>query len=95
MPVSTQIQQSLYEMLPSLKPQVVTPQLERTMEFEQAELELKLKVIALDGVDRIIIMCNGDGPYYIPIWAYRGRPYIRVAHGKGGFSVDVFLLPKD
>jgi hypothetical protein len=98
MPISSFTKTRIQEVLPRLSPQPYAAQVDKTMEFREAEKKFKLRVDGAGlqfGLYKAHIGMYGKPMYYEPLWAYNGRPYIRIyddSSGKGEL-IDIFLLP--
>lgn len=97
MPVSTKVRTELERALPKLHPQPSTAQLSITVEYDDARRRFKLRVTELirpfpnKSIIKATTFKEGEGPYYLRVWANNGRPYIRPLLGRE--LMDVFLLP--
>lgn len=97
MPLNTRFRRQIEGFVEDLNPQPYKAQLDRTMEFDEAsDMFGGLSVLDIQYVLvnwKIHLWVGSDGPWWLPIWANNGRPYIRLRDPESRKSVDVFLLP--
>ncbi len=98
MPITEGNRKLIESILGMLVPQPYIGQLKSTLEFAEAEKKFNLRITHIDdsgagGFWRVAVMEDGQGPYYEHLWAFGGRPYIRLYYHTTGKLYDVFLLP--
>ena len=96
MTITVDTVKDIRKIISQLEPQAVTAQLDKTLEFSEAEARFNLQVTGLTyviGMYKIVVYEGDKGPYYETLWANNGRPYIRLYDSASNELVDIFLLP--